>query len=215
VGRGLRIPEWCRVYAAAIALLLIVTISVFATGQWVRIEANEHLMTLAYDVDQLRFPDWEGPMRRLQREQRPGDIVISHMPHAAEYTMHQLNGGDSNPRDRWRVDYWLQTAMILQSSLGDEQLIPRDRRSGAEMIVNLDQLKQIFATHDRIWYVTARNGQNRINDKEVSEFLRNNMDVVHEDFVTTLLLRDKNHRPASVQVEDDEKGKEAREFYLR
>jgi hypothetical protein len=219
LARGARVPSWCHAYAGIVALLCLAVASLFGSGQLVRMTASGQWMTQAYDVAQLRFPDWEGSLAYLRDHLQVGDIVISIMPHVAEYTMHSIKGsiGDAEQdlQERWRTNYWLQTTLVIQSSLGDEQVIPRDRRSGTEMITDLNQLTQIFAKNRRIWYLTTRFGQAAVNDGSVSEFLRRNMDVVYEDFATTLLLRDNNHRPASVQVEDDETAKGAREHYLR
>jgi len=41
------------------------------------------------------------------------------------------------------------------------------------------------------------------------------MDVVYEDFDTALLVRDRNSRPATVRLEEEESGELASDFYLR
>ena len=212
-----QVPLWCQYYVGVVTAFSVVVFGVLCTGQWIRPQWENPLLTSrAYDVDQLRYPNWLRPMQYLRRELREGDIVISHIPHVAEFAMHQVDGnGPEGFDDRWRVDYWLESKLIIQSSLGDTEHIPRDRRSGAKMISNIDQLKRIFADHERIWYLTMRHGQGKINDREVSDYIRNNMDVAYEDFVTTVMLRGQKNRPAEVQKEDDDIGKDAGELYLK
>jgi hypothetical protein len=40
------------------------------------------------------------------------------------------------------------------------------------------------------------------------------MDVVSEDYATALMVRDKNHRPAPIRLEEEEAGQLATEYYL-
>jgi hypothetical protein len=60
-----------------------------------------------------------------------------------------------------------------------------------------------------------RYGHSKINEDSVSQYLRDHMDVVCEDFDTALLVRDRNSRPAVVKLEDEEAGELASDFYLR
>jgi hypothetical protein len=113
------------------------------------------------------------------------------------------------------VDYWLESTLIIQATIGDTQDLPRDRRSGSVLVYDLDQLKQVFSEHDRVWYCTMRFAQSRINDRAVSKFLRENMDVVYEDYGTAVLLRDRNHRTAPIRLEEEEAGRIASDYYLR
>jgi hypothetical protein len=99
--------------------------------------------------------------------------------------------------------------------LGDTHETPLDRRSGAKMLYTLDQVKQLFAENDRVWYCTMRLSQSKINDSEVSRYLRNNMDVVCEDFGTALMLHDRKNRPARFQVMDEDASRLASEYYLK
>jgi hypothetical protein len=126
-----------------------------------------------------------------------------------------LSPGAAKPTDAAEVDYWLESTLIVQATLGDSRAMPRDRRSGTPMIYDISQLKQLFTDHDRVWYCTTRFGQSRINDSSVSKFLRENMDVVYEDFTTAVMLRDNNHRTAPLRVDEEEAGSVASDFYLR
>jgi hypothetical protein len=120
-----------------------------------------------------------------------------------------------NPSGMPPVDYWLESTLVIQATIGDTQDVPRDRRSGSVLVNDIDQLKHIFSQHDRVWYCTLRFGQSRINDEAVSKFLRENMDVAYEDYATAVLLRDRNHRTAPIRLEEEEAGRTATDFYLR
>jgi hypothetical protein len=143
---------------------------------------------------------------------REGDVVIATFPHTQNFLM---STGSDKATESPGVDYWLESTLIVQATLGDSRPTPRDRRSGAPMIYDISQLEQLFTNHDRVWYCTARFGQSRVNDTSVSKFLRENMDVVYEDFATAVMLRDNNHRTAPLRVEEEEAGNLASDFYLR
>ncbi len=214
---GARVPVWCRGFAIASFASCFLMLAVFGSGAVFRMVVDDKLMTQSFDVAQRRSPDWDDAVRYVRENMGKDDVVICIFPHVAEHTMHELSGASMKefPPDAWRADYWLQTTLILQATLGTEQMIPRDRRSGAEMITDVQQLKQIFENNNRVWYLTTRFSQSQINDKAVSEYLRRNMDVVYEDYITAVLVRDANHRPANIQWEDDEASQIASEFYLR
>jgi hypothetical protein len=143
---------------------------------------------------------------------REGDVVIATFPHTQNFLMAT---GEEELGPSSKVDYWLESTLVIQATLGDERNVPLDRRSGTAMVYDLDQLKELFTEHDRVWYCTTRFGQSRINDQNVSQFLREHMDVVYEDFATAVLLHDNNHRPAPLLVEEEEAGRKASDFYLR
>jgi hypothetical protein len=199
-------------YLRTVALFVAAVALLVTCGWFVRMSEMPRFANSAFDVRQLRIPDWEGPTQYLKQHLESDDVVISIYPHSQDYmfAVHQL--GDSEPR---RTDYWLESRLILQATLGDSREIPLDRRSGADMLYDLDQVKQLFANHQRVWYCTMRTAQSKINDSEVSKYLRDNMDVVFEDYGTALMLRDKNHRTAPIQLEDEAAGKLASEFYLK
>ncbi len=185
---------------------------VLSCGWFVRTSEMTRFANASFDVRQLHCPDWEGPTRYLMNHLHDDDIVISIFPHSQDYMFAVHGMGDSMPR---KADYWLESRLILQATLGDSQDLPLDRRSGAVMLYNLDQVKQLFAENKRIWYCTMRTSQSKINDSAVSKYFRENMDVVFEDFGTALMLRDANHRSAPIQLEEETAGWLASEFYLK
>jgi hypothetical protein len=182
-----------------------------ASGWLVRTRELSDFATAAYDVRQLRYPHWDGPTQYLREHWRKGDVVIATFPHTQNFVMAGANAELKPPQ----VDYWLESTLILQATLGDSRHLPLDRRSGTSMISNVEQLKHIFTEHDRVWYCTTRFGQGRINDQIVSKFVREHMDVVYEDFATAVMLRDNNHRTAPLLVDEEEAGRKASDFYLR
>jgi hypothetical protein len=211
-GRDSRLSAAHRLYARAVAIAALALLVGLASGRLVRTSELEDFVIAAYDARQLRFPHWDGPTQYLREHLREGDVVIATFPHTQNFL---LAVDAEDPAKSAQVDYWLESTLVIQATLGDSQARPLDRRSGSTMIYDVEQLKQLFTQHDRVWYCTVRFGQSRINDTSVSKFLRENMDVVYEDFATAVLLRDKNHRTAPLRVEEEEAGQMASDFYLR
>jgi hypothetical protein len=72
----------------------------------------------------------------------------------------------------------------------------------------------VFAHPGRIWLVVYK-GMNPVqNDPEVSSYLRQNMDVVYEDFNVLVLLRDRAYRPASMRQANEEALQRAKAVFL-
>jgi hypothetical protein len=212
VGREVTMPWPHRVYARAVAVGVFIALMGLASGWFVKPSELEDYVVAAYDVRQLKYPHWDGPTEYLRAHMREGDVVIATFPHTQNFLM--STGADTAAKNT-EVDYWLESTLIVQATLGDSRTTPRDRRSGTPMIYDVSQLEQLFTDHDRVWYCTTRFGQSRINDTSVSKFLRENMDVVYEDFTTAVMLRDNNHRTAPLRVEEEEAGNLASDFYLR
>jgi hypothetical protein len=211
--RPTALPAAYRWYARAVAVTAAAIGVALASGWTVRTAEMTEYANASFDVKQLRIPDWDEPTRYLHEHIREGDVVISIFPHTTNYmfAVHQV-GRSGGPRT---VDYWLESRLIIQATMGDDTDVPRDRRSGAVMLHNLEQVHKLFADNDRVWYCTMRNAQGKLNDGVVSKYLREHMDVVSEDFATALMVRDKTHRPAQVRLEEEEAGKLAADYYLR
>jgi hypothetical protein len=212
LGRAYPACLWCRAYTRAVVGASLVAMVVLACGQFVFTNELEDFSTRAYATDSLRFPDWEGPMQYVRDHLEEGDIVISLYPHALDFMMFSAN--DPRFGRDWKSQYWLQTTLILQSTLDDVCSLPRDRRAGTLMISNRQHLEYLFNHKGRIWYCTQRRPQNFVNDREVSEFLRQQMDVVYEDFRTSVMLRDNRNRPAWVRSEDEQLSEHFHEWFL-
>lgn len=209
--RGTRIPA-VGIYARSVATVGLIVGVILASGWFLRTSELTSLTTAAQAPRQLKIPDWIEPTRFVNENFREGDVVISIFPHTQDFVLAQLNKGGKTPT---RVGYWLESRLIVQATLGDNRDVPLDRRSGAVMLYDIEQIKQVFAEHDRVWYCTMRYAQSRINETEVSKYLREHMDVVFEDFATSVLLRDKNHRPAPQRLEEEEAGRLASDYYLK
>lgn len=213
--RSSRYPA-LRWYAAAVAVPTVALLLAIGSGWFVRTSELKSFSTAAQGVGQLRSPDWRQPTEFIVSNYQPGDVIISILPHAQEFVLQQL-ASDRLPDGKVEgvsIDYWLETRLVLQATIGDHHEVPRDRRSGAVMLHSLDQLEQLFAENDRVWYCTNRRGNTKINDSIVSRYLREHMDVVYEDLATSVLLRDRNHRTASVRLEEQKASRLASEFYL-
>jgi hypothetical protein len=201
-----------RNYVRAVALGLLISLTALASGRVIRTSEATDFVVAAYDAGQLHYPHWDGPTQYLREHVRPGDIVIAIAPHTQN---HLMMAGKEDMSKTALVDYWLESTLVIQSTLGDTRSVPRDRRSGAIMLYDLEQVKQLFAGNERVWYCTVRYAQAHINDSNVSKFMRENMDVVYEDYATAVMLRDNNHRTSPLQVEESEAGQLASDYYLR
>ena len=81
-----------------------------------------------------RIPDWIEPTRYVYDNLREGDAIISIFPHAQDFVLASFQPGVEQPR---RVDYWLESRLILQATIGDKNHFPRcplsrTSRSGRE-----------------------------------------------------------------------------------
>jgi hypothetical protein len=211
--RATAMPAAYRWYARAVAVAATAIGVALASGWTVRTAELTEFSNAAFDVKQLHIPDWDEPTKYLHKHMRDGDVVVSIFPHTTNFMFaaHKI-GKQDEPRT---VDYWLESRLIIQATMGDSTEVPRDRRSGAVMLYNLDQVQKLFAENERVWYCTMRMAQGKLNDGVVSKYLREHMDVVSEDFSTALMLRDKNHRPAPIRLEEEEAGHIAADYYLQ
>jgi hypothetical protein len=201
-----------RWYVAAVAGSALAAGTVMGSGWAVRTSELDNYVTTAYDIKQLHNPNWNGIAQYLLAHMGKNDALIAIYPHAANFELAAQQPPDAEPP---KVDYWLESKLIVQATLGDTHQIPLDRRSGAKMLYNVEQIEKLFAEHDRIWYCTMRFGHSRINEGDVSKYLREHMDVVYEDFSTSLMVRDRNSRPANVRLTEEDAGELASDYYLR
>jgi hypothetical protein len=211
LARAIPRPGAYRWYLGATAAGALLAGTVMASGRAVRTAELDGYVTNAYDIDQLRNPNWCGITDYLLAHMGKNDALVALYPHAENFEIAKRQGG-SSPR---RVDYWLESKLIVEATIGDNLQMPRDRRSGAKMLCNVDQIDKLFSEHDRIWYCTMRYGHSKINEGIVSKYLREHMDVVYEDFGTALMVRDRNSRPANIRLNEEDAGELASDYYLR
>jgi hypothetical protein len=209
--RAIPRPGAYRWFVGTAAAGAVLAGTVLASGRAIRTAELDSYVTNAYDIDQLRNPNWCAITDYLLAHMGKNDAVIALYPHAENFEIAERQGG-TDPR---RVDYWLESKLIVEATIGDALTMPRDRRSGAKMLYNVDQIDKLFAEHDRIWYCTMRYGHSKINEGIVSKYLREHMDVVYEDFGTALMVRDRNSRPANVRLNEEDAGELASDYYLR
>jgi hypothetical protein len=210
--RSIRLPTPYRWYVGAVSTCALLVASLLASGWGPRTAELTDYVTSAYDIRQLRNPDWEGITQYLLAHMGKNDAIVAIFPHEQNFVMAAQQGLEDPAH---KVDYWLESKLIVQATLGDSRQIPLDRRSGAKMLYNVEQVSKLFSEYDRVWYCTMRYGHSKINEDIVSQYLREHMDVVYEDFDTALLVRDRNSRPATVRLEEEESGELASDFYLR
>lgn len=196
-----RMPRWSVNYARLIGGSVAAAAIAVACGSTLQLTDLHYNASLGYRYNDLKFPHWEEPLRYLRDHFQEGDIVIAVFPHLVDHSMYFAN--DNRIPRGWLTDYWLQTSLVLQATLDDVRDNPLDRRAGTPMIASMDELKNMFASNRRIWYLYSSGVNNGLNETLVSEYLRKNMSVVYEDFNASLMVRDANHRPSSLEIRDD------------
>jgi hypothetical protein len=201
IGGSLRAPVWPRVYASGVAIMLVLVSIGLVSGQGLQYSEMTDFLTLAFRANELKFPHWEELMRIVRENMEEDDVVISTFPHVTDHTMYLAK--DHPMPKGWSSDYWLQSTLVLQATVDDIRTLPLDRRAGTLMIPNLPALEEVFAKHKRIWFLVSNGPNNGLNDKNVNQFVRGNMEVVYEDFLTCLMVRDSNNRPMALRTRDE------------
>ena len=125
----------------------------------------------------------------MQEHLQEGDLVIASQP----YLVNQWLG-------RRRVDFWLESKLVLPATLDDRRSLPLDRRDGTAQVWSARGLQDLFARHQRIWLVSESIPAS--NEPEVTTYLRQEMDVVYESYRTALFLRDNKDRTALHRLRD-------------
>ncbi len=208
VGLGARRGFSSLLAYAAAAIVLVV-----ASGATIQTPALSSYQIAAFRPGKFKFPHWDEPLRFVRKNYEQGDIVISLYPHLTDMTMRLAD--DYSLGEEWSSDYWLQSVMALQATLSDTTPKARDRRAGTLMLCDREGLEQVFEENDRVWYLTIRSAHNHTNREDVSEFVRQNMDVVYEDSRTTVFFRDSQNRTAEDRFDIDEEAEQAGAMLLR
>lgn len=182
-----------------------------ATGMTVQTADLAWAHSAGYRPSEYKFANLEGPVRFLQSRLRDGDVVMSTAPHVVDHLL-KLWG---TPRDGLDKDLWPQSRLHLQASLPDHRDVPLHRLYGVVMASDEAGLRRTFASHPRVWYVADPSFNHIINDPDVTSYLRQNMDVVYEDFSALVLLAGESHRPAFLRLEDEKSLPAGKADYLR
>lgn len=143
-------------------------------------------------VDGMDHPDVESTAAFLRAHLEEGDIVLATKPHVLDHYL----------PDR-PADYWLQTRLQNRVMLGESEPLLRDRRSDAVVVSTRDELEDIFARHDRVWYVFEPYSHALCNEALTSSFVRQHMDVAYRGFSSVVLFRGSHHRPSGVRFDDE------------
>ncbi len=212
LGRAVGTPRgWAR-YAGAVAALTVALVVAFGSGQTVQLAELPALNFYGTRPGLLKNPDLTGAVRYLRRHFRAGDVVIAIYPETVNHAADPRRLGGFPPG--WVTDYWLESTLQLPAVLDDRRPRPLHRWCATPMLPNRRSLEDVFARHNRVWYVTIPAFHGLYNDAEVSAFLRQHMDVVYEDFQTMVLLRDNNRRTAEQRLKDEGELHGAKAVYL-
>lgn len=183
-------PILLRSYRTAVSSAIVLGLVLLGSGLTLQMTALTSFRSSAnyeaYGLDLLKNPDHAAALRYVTDHLQEGDVVMSHLP---LLTDHFLGA---------RSDYWLQERLFVPPVLDNVHLILRHPYAGTVTVPSRDSLKSVFARHRRVWYITVPWRHGRVNGRVTSDFLREQMDVVYENFCLVVLLRDAQ-RPASLR----------------
>ena len=149
-----------------------------------------------------------GPAEYVRDHMHPDDVVLCN----DQFQVFHLMGCRGHV-DR-SSNYIPIGRPFFPATIDDAEGLLRDRRDGTKVIPNRAILEDLFARNDRIWYI-VQPGQHFItNSTDVGTFLRENMDVVYEDWDSLVLFKGDNHRPIYMRVQDDQALNGAQGNYL-
>jgi hypothetical protein len=191
-------PGWWPTYSRALTATVVAVMMLLASGHV--LHPLETGLPKGAELA-IRFPDHHSAANYIREHRQEGDVVLTSIPHAADHYLDRPS------------DYWLESTLHFEAVL-DDDLVLRHRLTGTRMIFDLDQLRDLFARHRRIWFLAVPGAHDRMNDTEVSRYLRGNMDVVYESTASLVLLRGERTRGELAQRKSDRELERARTFYL-
>jgi hypothetical protein len=122
--------------------------------------------------------DYRSTDRFLKERLRKDDAIISVMPHTSKFYI-------------GRTSYFLQTytdRQVVYDVAGSGRRYI-DKYDGTPVLRNVDDLRQVFGSHDRIWVVAAPyNMLVFINDAGVVDYIKDNATLVYESYKSKLYL---------------------------
>ncbi len=180
-------------YARTVSAALVIVLLLVSSGMAVHlIEMTGWRTGLSNRLNVLRTADQEAASRYVRERRQPGDAVIVVLPN-------QPNLYLDAP-----MDYWLQTQMQLQVTLDDYRSVPLHRLFGVVALPNLEQLRDVFGRCRRVWYITSpASPVVSTNTTAASRLIRDNMEVVYEDFRALVFLFGENHLSAELQSQSE------------
>jgi hypothetical protein len=204
-------PGPWRAYARGVAVVGAVALTVAGGGWAVQpvglAEPDRFTSVLAVpDVSgpaALKFPNVTAGVEYLRGRLQEGDVVIAGTTQVCDLLL-------GRP-----ADYWLFTLPGVVAVIDDRSFVPRNRYTGTAVLADLESLEDVFARHQRIWYLTVPWQHEKANSPRVSAFLREHMDVAYEDFTVLVMFRDRNHRPASLRRQNEQSLEQSGRNFLR
>jgi hypothetical protein len=191
--RESHVPVGWRYYAGSVATLVVLLIIVIGSGRVIRLIEMPRQAAEGYGTVVFKFPNLGGPTEYLREHWRPGDAILASDPQQIHHLLN-LKEGEDHPDS-----FWPATSLFVPATLDDRRTLPIERRDGTKMIPDLKQLEEVFARYDRVWYLVSPDEHHRLNVPELSTFIRENMDLVYEDFQSLTFLRDRNHRSPALR----------------
>jgi hypothetical protein len=207
-------PSWWRSYArgvVALPSLALVGLGNGVTLQLVEMADFRHEGWLL-QPGVFKLVNIGGPTKFLHEHIREGDVVIATHPDVVDLYMAYFERRSFH--SSWTTDFWLQSTLDYPVILDEHRALGRHRFRGTTMLPTLEDVEDLFARHPRIWFIVQPDRLSAINTTEVSEYIRQNMDVVYEDHQSQVLFRGGNSRSAAQRLQDDQILKSARANYL-
>ncbi|MBV9125571.1 MAG: glycosyltransferase family 39 protein [Planctomycetes bacterium] len=205
-------------YAWGLGAGLVATFVVLGSGLTLQLADLLPFRLEGYGVTTYKFPYMGGAADYLRDHLQPGDAVLALDPFQVRHLL-----GPAAPKADL---YWPESVLLLPATLADHGTVPIDRRDGTVALPDLESIQDLFARSGRVWFVVRGQGRARLDDDpsgrlgrtwftvpspknqnynttDINLFLRDNMEVVYEDEQVLVLLRDRNHWPASLRRQQD------------
>jgi hypothetical protein len=127
--------------------------------------------------------DFRYAVRSLIREYRPGDLIIARGP----FLLHLYMGS--------RGDFALQeiTSSVVVYEPHEDRPFYIDKWIGNPVLRNLNELKDVLARHDRVWFLATPFGPAKQSlSNELYDFIRDSMELKDEGQNVRVYLWDKH-----------------------
>jgi hypothetical protein len=179
-------------YAAVVCILAAVSFITLASGITAEFPDLPQQRVEAMGVRGFKHPNLGDPTQYLGAHLQTGDVVMAGEPFQVRHLL--------PPEVRNKAEfYWMASSLQLPVTVSDKSDVTRDRRDGSVQLANLDTLRLLFSRNERIWYVLQPSRHKLYNVDEVTAFLLQHMDVVHEDYRCLILFRGKDHRDVEMR----------------
>lgn len=113
----------------------------------------------------------------LQENIRPGDRIISNWPHVFTFFL-------------GRCEYYTENRLALPVAILRNEPIAGSRVSGAPLVYDIDDLRDILGKHERLWLIFTTFSTTYF-DKEFIDFIKKDAHAVYEDYSISIYLWDR------------------------